>query len=77
MGREPHGAGGRAGGAGHRLLVSLGLIDLGFYTDSGQTAENTRAFVAAARAANPGCGACVPGTRSVAGGPGVSRSRPP
>ncbi|MFE5481288.1 GDSL-type esterase/lipase family protein [Streptomyces sp. NPDC056527] len=35
------------------LLVSLGLIDLGFYTNSDQTAENTRAFVAAARAANP------------------------
>ncbi|MEU8524493.1 MULTISPECIES: GDSL-type esterase/lipase family protein [Streptomyces] len=35
------------------LLVSLGLIDLGFYTDSDQTAENVRAFVAAARAANP------------------------
>jgi hypothetical protein len=35
------------------LLVSLGLIDLGFYTNSGQTAENTRAFVTAARAANP------------------------
>ncbi|GAA2222778.1 GDSL-type esterase/lipase family protein [Streptomyces amakusaensis] len=36
------------------LLVSLGLIDLGFYTDSGQTAGNVRAFVAAARAAAPG-----------------------
>ncbi|MEU5714819.1 GDSL-type esterase/lipase family protein [Streptomyces sp. NPDC020403] len=35
------------------LLVSLGLIDLGFYTDSGQTAANARAFVAAARTANP------------------------
>ncbi|HEY9371657.1 GDSL-type esterase/lipase family protein [Streptomyces sp.] len=35
------------------LLVSLGLIDLGFYTDSDQTADNVRAFVAAARAANP------------------------
>lgn len=35
------------------LLVSLGLIDLGFYTDSGQTASNTRAFIAAARTANP------------------------
>ncbi|MFR9800374.1 GDSL-type esterase/lipase family protein [Streptomyces sp. MS06] len=35
------------------LLVSLGLIDLGFYTDAGQTAENARCFVAAARAANP------------------------
>lgn len=35
------------------LLVSLGLIDLGFYTNSDQTEENVRAFVAAARAANP------------------------
>lgn len=35
------------------LLVSLGLIDLGFYTDSGQTALNARAFITAARAANP------------------------
>ncbi|MGP4005292.1 GDSL-type esterase/lipase family protein [Streptomyces sp. 4N124] len=35
------------------LLVSLGLIDLGFYTNADQTAENARAFVAAARAANP------------------------
>ncbi|MEU4268672.1 GDSL-type esterase/lipase family protein [Streptomyces sp. NPDC026092] len=35
------------------LLVSLGLIDLGFYTNSSQTADNVRAFVAAARAANP------------------------
>ncbi|MFF3552579.1 GDSL-type esterase/lipase family protein [Streptomyces tsukubensis] len=35
------------------LLVSLGLIDLGFYTDSGQTAANVRRFVAAARAASP------------------------
>ncbi|MFF1921300.1 GDSL-type esterase/lipase family protein [Streptomyces sp. NPDC058221] len=42
--------------AAHRpdiLLVSLGLIDLGFYTDSGQTALNARTFLAAARAANP------------------------
>ncbi|MEV5733713.1 SGNH/GDSL hydrolase family protein [Streptomyces sp. NPDC052292] len=36
------------------LLVSLGLIDLGFYTDAEQTAENVRAFVAGARAARPG-----------------------
>ncbi|WEH43762.1 GDSL-type esterase/lipase family protein [Streptomyces sp. AM 2-1-1] len=36
------------------LLVSLGLIDLGFYTDSEQTAANARAFITAARAANPG-----------------------
>lgn len=35
------------------LLVSLGLIDLGFYTNAEQTAENVRAFVAAAREANP------------------------
>ncbi len=35
------------------LLVSLGLIDLGFYTDSTQTAANVRAFITAARAANP------------------------
>lgn len=35
------------------LLVSLGLIDLGFYTDSAQTAENAAAFLTAAREANP------------------------
>lgn len=35
------------------LLVSLGLIDLGFYTDAEQTAENLRLFVAEARRANP------------------------
>ncbi|MFF5158885.1 SGNH/GDSL hydrolase family protein [Streptomyces sp. NPDC000348] len=35
------------------LLVSLGLIDLGFYTNAEQTAENVRAFVAEARAAGP------------------------
>lgn len=35
------------------LLVSLGLIDLGFYTDAGQTARNVRRFVAEARAAEP------------------------
>ncbi|UNO40401.1 GDSL-type esterase/lipase family protein [Streptomyces sp. MST-110588] len=35
------------------LLISLGLIDLGFYTDSGQTIENVRRFVAGAREANP------------------------
>jgi hypothetical protein len=35
------------------LLVSLGLIDLGFYTDAEQTAENARRFVAEARTANP------------------------
>ncbi|CAL9479109.1 hypothetical protein SUDANB96_03020 [Streptomyces sp. enrichment culture] len=35
------------------LLVSLGLIDLGFYTNAEQTAQNVRAFVARARSANP------------------------
>ncbi len=35
------------------LLVSLGLIDLGFYTNAEQTAENVRAFVACAREAAP------------------------
>ncbi|MEU6096649.1 SGNH/GDSL hydrolase family protein [Streptomyces sp. NPDC047079] len=35
------------------LLVSLGLIDLGFYTNAEQTAENVRKFVAEARRANP------------------------
>ncbi|MEU6351802.1 GDSL-type esterase/lipase family protein [Streptomyces sp. NPDC047072] len=35
------------------LLVSLGLIDLGFYTNAEQTAENAARFVAAAREANP------------------------
>ncbi|MHC5904318.1 SGNH/GDSL hydrolase family protein [Streptomyces sp. S6] len=35
------------------LLVSLGLIDLGFYTNAEQTAENTREFITAARSANP------------------------
>ncbi|MFJ3892932.1 SGNH/GDSL hydrolase family protein [Streptomyces sp. NPDC090083] len=35
------------------LLVSLGLIDLGFYTNAGQTADNLRSFVAEARAAKP------------------------
>ncbi|MFI7501441.1 GDSL-type esterase/lipase family protein [Streptomyces sp. NPDC049687] len=35
------------------LLVSLGLIDLGFYTNAEQTAQNARAFVAEARAVNP------------------------
>ncbi|MFE6836418.1 GDSL-type esterase/lipase family protein [Streptomyces sp. NPDC057705] len=36
------------------LLVSLGLIDLGFYTDAEQTAANVRRFIAGARAARPG-----------------------
>ncbi|MFC4505843.1 MULTISPECIES: GDSL-type esterase/lipase family protein [Streptomyces] len=35
------------------LLVSLGLIDLGFYTDAEQTARNARAFAAEARTVNP------------------------
>ncbi|MEI7033516.1 GDSL-type esterase/lipase family protein [Streptomyces pratensis] len=35
------------------LLVSLGLIDLGFYTDAEQTAANARAFITAARTAGP------------------------
>jgi hypothetical protein len=35
------------------LLVSLGLIDLGFYTDAEQTAENARSFVTQARTGNP------------------------
>ncbi|MFD1660487.1 SGNH/GDSL hydrolase family protein [Streptomyces caeni] len=35
------------------LLVSLGLIDLGFYTNAEQTTENVRGFVAQARTANP------------------------
>ncbi|MET8678918.1 GDSL-type esterase/lipase family protein [Streptomyces sp. NPDC004647] len=45
--------------AGHRadlLLVSLGLIDLGFYSDAGQTAADVRRFIAEAREANPGIG---------------------
>ncbi|MET9558989.1 GDSL-type esterase/lipase family protein [Streptomyces tauricus] len=35
------------------LLVSLGLIDLGFYTNATQTSENVRAFITRARSANP------------------------
>ncbi|GAA3096827.1 hypothetical protein GCM10020254_47660 [Streptomyces goshikiensis] len=35
------------------LLVSLGLIDLGFYTDAPQTAANVRRFVEEARAGRP------------------------
>ncbi|MBY8884899.1 hypothetical protein K7472_08560 [Streptomyces sp. PTM05] len=35
------------------LLVSLGLIDLGFYTDAARTEESLRSFVAEARAASP------------------------
>lgn len=36
------------------LLISLGLIDLGFYTDAEQTAVNVARFIAEARAADPG-----------------------
>lgn len=36
------------------LLVSLGLIDLGYYTNPEQTAANVRRFVAGAREAEPG-----------------------
>lgn len=42
--------------AAHRadiVLVSLGLIDLGFYTNSDQTAANAREFIARAREADP------------------------
>ncbi|WP_328774161.1 SGNH/GDSL hydrolase family protein [Streptomyces sp. NBC_00286] len=35
------------------LLISLGLIDLGFYTDADHTAANVRLFVSEARSANP------------------------
>ncbi|MEU6395200.1 GDSL-type esterase/lipase family protein [Streptomyces sp. NPDC046939] len=35
------------------LLISLGLIDLGFYTNAEQTAANVRRFVTGARTANP------------------------
>ncbi|WP_424212462.1 GDSL-type esterase/lipase family protein [Streptomyces sp. BI20] len=35
------------------LLVSLGLIDLGFYTDADQTEVNVRRFIAEARSARP------------------------
>jgi hypothetical protein len=35
------------------LLVSLGLIDLGFYTNATQTAANLDLFLTEARAANP------------------------
>ncbi|MEU8521335.1 GDSL-type esterase/lipase family protein [Streptomyces sp. NBC_01216] len=55
------------------LLVSLGLIDLGFYTSSDQTAENVRAFVGAARAANPRVRAVllpvIPNVRAESDGP--------
>lgn len=35
------------------LLISLGLIDLGFYTDADRTALNARRFIEEARQANP------------------------
>lgn len=35
------------------LLVSLGLIDLGFYTSAERTAQNAERFLTEARAANP------------------------
>ncbi|MGW0364279.1 GDSL-type esterase/lipase family protein [Streptomyces sp. NPDC002990] len=35
------------------LLVSLGLVDLGFYTRADETAANARRFIAGARAARP------------------------
>ncbi|MFE9248653.1 GDSL-type esterase/lipase family protein [Streptomyces sp. NPDC007088] len=47
------------GGKAQVLLVALGLIDLGFYTNSEQTADNVRRFFAEARAANPGVRAVV------------------
>ncbi|NGO77418.1 hypothetical protein G6045_17375 [Streptomyces sp. YC504] len=50
------------------LLISLGLIDLGFYTDAEKTAANARAFIAEARAANPNVAAVllpvIPNTRA-------------
>ncbi|MCS0635946.1 GDSL-type esterase/lipase family protein [Streptomyces sp. LP05-1] len=55
------------------LLVSLGLIDLGFYTNSDQTAGNVRAFLAGARAANPSVRAVllpvIPNSRALADAP--------
>ncbi|WP_351227059.1 GDSL-type esterase/lipase family protein [Streptomyces sp. NPDC002133] len=55
------------------LLVSLGLIDLGFYTNSSQTAENARRFIAEARAANSRVRAVVlpviPNVRATADAP--------
>jgi hypothetical protein len=50
------------------LLVSLGLIDLGFYTNAGQTDANLRAFIEQARTANPDIAAVllpvIPNTRA-------------
>ncbi|QFR94161.1 GDSL-type esterase/lipase family protein [Streptomyces tsukubensis] len=55
------------------LLVALGLIDLGFYTDSGQTAVNVREFIAEARTANPAIRIAVlpviPNTRALSDEP--------
>ncbi|MEV0925842.1 GDSL-type esterase/lipase family protein [Streptomyces spongiicola] len=55
------------------LLVSLGLIDLGFYANSTQTDANARRFVAAARDANPHVRAVllpvVPNIRALADAP--------
>ncbi|MEV0278056.1 GDSL-type esterase/lipase family protein [Streptomyces sp. NPDC050610] len=51
------------------LLVALGLIDLGFYTDADQTAVSVRRFLAAAREANPRLRAVllpvIPNTRAL------------
>ncbi|MFI2239161.1 GDSL-type esterase/lipase family protein [Streptomyces chrestomyceticus] len=55
------------------LLVSLGLIDLGFYTDAAQTAANVHRFVAEARAAHAGVRAVlmpvIPNTRALSDAP--------
>ncbi|MEU6197899.1 GDSL-type esterase/lipase family protein [Streptomyces sp. NPDC047061] len=55
------------------LLVSLGLIDLGFYTNAEQTAANMRVFVANARAARAGIRMVllpvIPNIRATSDGP--------
>ncbi|MGD9485053.1 GDSL-type esterase/lipase family protein [Streptomyces sp. TRM70308] len=55
------------------LLVSLGLIDLGFYTDPGQTLANVHRFLAGARAARPSVRAVllpvIPNVRAVTDAP--------
>ncbi|WP_340564080.1 GDSL-type esterase/lipase family protein [Streptomyces sp. GSL17-111] len=55
------------------LLVSLGLIDLGFYTDAEQTARNARHFLTEARRADPAIRAVVlpviPNVRAVTDAP--------
>ncbi|WP_030669429.1 GDSL-type esterase/lipase family protein [Streptomyces rimosus] len=55
------------------LLVSLGLIDLGFYTNAEQTAANVRRFVAEARAARASVRAVllpvIPNTRALCDAP--------